>query len=217
MCEWHRQWSRPSVVAEETHGLLLKGAVCLSERRLDKFVLVCEHLLKLLFEQSLPMRPGRICSCLHTAWAVIPEVPLNFLLSESSAAFKAANSPRLTWKETRNYEPRFAINRANFLRYIYIYTHFFFSIIVRHSGAGTLLLFYLCYGAQGRSSFGCQTSRLSVFAKDVSGGKFDFFVPFHVLTPFFFPQKMLRTTCNSAQNATEEKESYKTKTSFVFR
>lgn len=178
MCEWHGQWSRPSVVAEKTHGLLLKGAACLSERRLDKFVLVCEHLLKLLFEQSLPMRPGRICSCLHTAWAVIPEVPLNFLLSESSAALKLRI--HRGWREKRHEimsRDSPSIVQISSVTYIYIYTFFFFSIIVRHSGAGTLLLFF---SLLGRSSFGCQTSRLSVFAKYVSGGKFDFFVPFHV-------------------------------------
>lgn len=152
MCEWHRQWSRPSVVAEKTHGLLLKGAVCLSERRLDKFVLVCEHLLKLPLEQSLPMRPGRICSCLHTAWAVIPEVPLNFLLSESSAALKLRI--HRGWREKRHeIMSRDSPSIVQISSVTYIYTHFFFSIIVRHSGAGRLLLFFLCYGAQGRSSW----------------------------------------------------------------
>lgn len=125
MCEWHRQWSRPSVVAEKTHGLLLKGAMCLSERRLDKFVLVCEHLLKLPFEQSLPMRPGRICSCLHTAWAVIPEVPLNFLLSESSAALKLRI--HRGWREKRHeIMSRDSPSIVQISSVTYIYTHFFF-------------------------------------------------------------------------------------------
>lgn len=117
------------VMAEKTHtsGLRGESCVCLSQdvTSLSRCANICSNFFP---EQSLPMRPGRICSCLHTAWTVIPEVPLNFPLSESCGALKLWI--HRGWREKRheNYEPRFTINRANFLRYIYIYrrAHRFF-------------------------------------------------------------------------------------------
>lgn len=126
--------------------------VCLSDD-VTSLSRVREHLLKLLWEQSLPMRPGRIwLLCLHTAWAVIPEVPLNFPLSESRAALK----PQIHRREERHdiMSRDSPINRVNFL--CYIYTHFFFS---RHSlthlcwHTFTFFFFELCDEAQCWSSW----------------------------------------------------------------